>query len=52
VNARQAAAERRVIDAAKRFERAGQYGIDAGGARREYDDARDEQARVRQEEAA
>lgn len=44
-----AAAERRVIDAARQIERAAQYGIDTGPAVRRYDQARTEQAAARTE---
>lgn len=47
MNAQQAAAERRVIHAAKQIERAAGYGIDSGPAIREYDRARAEQTRAR-----
>jgi hypothetical protein len=42
----QAAAARRVIDAAKRIERASEYGVWSDSAHREYDAARAEQART------
>jgi hypothetical protein len=42
---RQAAAHRRVIDAARQVERAVQYGVDASPAHRQYDRSRDVLAR-------
>lgn len=44
-----AAAERRVINAAKQIERAAGYGSNTRSANAEYDRARAEQARHRQE---
>jgi hypothetical protein len=46
MNAHQAAAHRRVIDAARQVERAVQYGVDAATAHRQYDRSRDVLARV------
>jgi hypothetical protein len=52
VTAEQAAADRRVINAAKQIERASQYGTNASNARAAYDQARAEQAELRGERAA
>lgn len=49
---KRAAAERRVIDAAKQIERAAAYGLSVATAGHQYDRARAEQARARQEERA
>lgn len=49
---KRAAADRRVINAAKQIERAAEYGITTGAAAREYDRARAEQARTPQDGAA
>jgi hypothetical protein len=46
MNARQAAAHRSVIDAARQVERAVQYGVDATAAHRQYDHTRGVLTRV------
>lgn len=43
----QKAANRRVIDAAKRIEQAAQYGIDSSGAHEAYTQARNELSEAR-----
>jgi hypothetical protein len=52
MTAAQAAADRRVINAAKQIERAATYGVNAGPAVTAYDNARAEQAKARGERAA